>query len=921
MKFLIAFTLFSQFYFGKNKVQYKDFNFIVYETQNFDIHVEEGSEKLGVFAGEVLEAGLERLTEDFGFGIEKEIPVIIYNSPTNFSQTNIILEIIEESIGGFSELFKYRIVVPFTGSYKELRDVLLHELVHIFQFQLFFPLSISNLFNLIPGFTPPLWLLEGLAEYVSKHGGEETQLFMRDLVIEGNIIPLSDLRPEHGFILYKEGESFFLFLEENYGRKKVFEFINTVKLKRGLDEASKAVFGTSFRDLENKWIDALKVKYWPLIPLKDNFSREAIQLTDHTKTRSFLNKSVAISPSGTKILFISDREDYTEVYVASAFDGKILKKIVRAGRSASFEHLPTLERTLAWGPSEKSIAVMAVSRGNPVLYIFDYESGKITQKIVLELDGAFSPCFSSDGNKVAFVGLKDGYSDIYICDLRSKTLERLTYDIYEDKTPVFAEKQIIFVSDRPRKEETWNPGNYGVFSLKETGVIEPIITGLYFINTPQVIKNDLFFVGPERQLYRFDLSDSSLYKITDFLQWLEEISISQDGKIAFTFFSKLGWNIGTFKKRTGELVGKRVNFELVKREGIELPESSAEQFTPYKIKFSPDYIYGTAGYSTLYGFLGEFNIGISDIMGNHRFYIASLLTGDIAYSSGVFEYWYLPKRVDLGLRIFQIVEWYRLLLDKNYFPEIVRERDRGIGLLNAIPLSKFLRFEIGAGGMERENTYYYRRIDGYYYEGFKISNLLLLGNIALVFDNSLWRYYSPIRGSRIRLDTYSSFISDLDFRTIFGDVRHYIHLTPRSSFAIRLFGGKSMGRDPEYFFLGGMGTVRGFNYYEFYGNNIGFANLELRVPFIDYLKLAFPLPLAIKGIRGVVFADAGAVWSDTLHIWDDKNEKFGDIKVGVGSGLRIAVSDFLFKLDFAKPIFSLTEDEGWKIHFGIGADF
>ena len=143
---LIGIILFSQ-YFGQNKIQYKDFDFSVVRTQHFNIYFDKGGEELAAFAEEVLEDGYVLLSEDLGIEIDFTIPVILYNSPNDFAQTNITMSLIEEGVGGFTEILKNRMVIPYTGDYEEFRHVLVHELTHVFQFAVFFPSRMEAIFS------------------------------------------------------------------------------------------------------------------------------------------------------------------------------------------------------------------------------------------------------------------------------------------------------------------------------------------------------------------------------------------------------------------------------------------------------------------------------------------------------------------------------------------------------------------------------------------------------------------------------------------------------------------------------------------------------------------------------------------------------------------------------------------------------
>ena len=66
------------------------------------------------------------------------------------------------------------------------------------------------------------------------------------------------------------------------------------------------------------------------------------------------------------------------------------------------------------------------------------------------MDGVFSAVWSPLGDKLAFVGYEKGASDIYIYDIDKKEHYNLTSDIYSDSEPSWSPdgNSIAFVSDR-----------------------------------------------------------------------------------------------------------------------------------------------------------------------------------------------------------------------------------------------------------------------------------------------------------------------------------------------------------------------------------------------------------------------------------------------------------------------------------------
>jgi outer membrane protein assembly factor BamA len=253
----------------------------------------------------------------------------------------------------------------------------------------------------------------------------------------------------------------------------------------------------------------------------------------------------------------------------------------------------------------------------------------------------------------------------------------------------------------------------------------------------------------------------------------------------------------------------------------------------------------------------------------------------------------------------------------------------------AYPFNRFVRVEAGPTGYYSEverDTWLDPPWDPGWYVDRTWHEVVFFGEGALVFDNTYWDAHGPARGTRARIGADASFLSARKFQDVFLDVRNYQRLGRRFVFASRVLGVRSFGPDADRYFIGGVRfleyapgqiVVRGYQPAEFYadyGPAAATASFELRYPFIDRLKLAFPLPIELGGVRGLAFLDAGLVQHPGMRIWDAQHTRFDDLKVGAGAGVRIQVSYFLLKLDFARP-FSTTSDNSWKFILGLGTDF
>ncbi len=443
---LVAFTQITSAQFGQNKVQYKDFTWYYIQTKHFDVYFNQDGGKLAEFTALASESALASIHEKLNYQINNRISIILYNSQNDFQETNVTDEYLSEGIGGFTELFKNRVVLPFTGDYYMFRHVIHHELVHAVMNDMFYGGSIQNVISNNITVQLPLWFSEGLAEYLSLGWDTNTDMFLRDAATSEY---LPDINGLNGYFAYRGGQSVFFYIAEKYGEEKVGELVNKIKSKGNLEEGLEASIGLKLEELNERWRKYLKKKFYPDISEyvdPDEFSK---RLTDHRKDGGFYNTSPAISPNGDKVAFISNRDYFFDVYIMSAQDGKIIKRLVKGNRTADFEELNILTPGLTWSPKGDKIALSAKSNGYDVIYIIDVEEEDI-ETLPLKFAGIGTVHWSPDGSRLTFAGHSPTMSDIYVYEFESKKLINVTDDIYSDADPAWTPdgKKIVFASDR-----------------------------------------------------------------------------------------------------------------------------------------------------------------------------------------------------------------------------------------------------------------------------------------------------------------------------------------------------------------------------------------------------------------------------------------------------------------------------------------
>lgn len=552
--------------YGKNKVQYKGLEWSYIQSPHFDIYFYEGGEAIAYYAAEIAEKSYNQISYQLNWQLSKRISILVYNSHNDFQQTNVTLDYLQEGIGGFTELFKNRVVLPFEGSYEQFRHVLHHEMTHAIVNDLIFGGNVQSIVSGKMRVNIPLWLSEGYAEYSSLDWDSRADMIIRDAAINGDLPPVQYLSY---YMAYKGGQSVVRYIGETFGVERIGEIFHQTRHFKDVPKAIEHTLKLDLEALTEKWHFAVRKDYWPDIEGRNNLEDVGYQLTDHVKTRNYFNVSPAVSPNGGKVAFLSDRSGYADIYIMSADNGRGLEKIVSGQRTSELEELKWLSPGLSWAPDNRHLVFAAKSGDADALVFYDTEK-KIKRTKKLGLDGIFTAAWSPDGKYVAFSGLKDGASDLFLYSIKTKELTQLTHDLFSDTRPAWSPdgKTLAFVSDRGNHLLTGNIGRDSdaerkilrdhdfrttdIYTLDvDSGQIERITStpgsedSPSFANTASILAYTSDRTGIWN-IYFHDLESGKESPVTDIMTGIFQISWSKDdSRLVYAGYEKGGWDIYT----------------------------------------------------------------------------------------------------------------------------------------------------------------------------------------------------------------------------------------------------------------------------------------------------------------------------------------------------------------------------------------
>ncbi len=889
---LLSMTAFGQYYFGKNKIQYRDYDWQRLRTEHFDIYFFGDEEELARITAYEVENYWKDHIASFRFVPRSRIPVIVYPTPNLFQETNTISWILPEGVGGFTEYYKGRVVLPFNGDYNDFRHTLKHELVHAFILHKnTFVHDAHELFFL--NFLP-LWFEEGLAEHFSERSSPEMEMVIRSGALEGSLVPLENIYSISGsFLMYKEAQSFLEWLSEEYSSARIPALINDLHDFKYFEDLFEAHFGMSIQKAGQRWMDAVQKRYWPMITegqLPHLAGRPVTGKGDgmNLAAQSYCPKGDTIP----EILLQSTRMDYPAIY---RLRGNDFEAVLRGGFTDKIEDMHLFDNSFSISKNGV-LAMSAKSQGGDVLTFVDIESGEILHRKKFEsIPGINSPQIDSAGFRVLFSGTDlKGFADIYLYFVEEDSLVRLTRDTYGDFNPVFCRDWVIFDSDRNKI------GTKSICRIGQKGGTIEFLDGIDGSQVSITEDGSVLFSSNRtnsiNNIWEFFPDSMIAYRRTNILTGLFEPAAWRGDSILATVFTKNSYQIVVLPKdslyETASLEWKEWH-EIWKPR--QLSTELARSGIGHDTKFSFDVAQGSISTSTSMESGGGIEGLFSDMLGDKQVYF-------MVYDEG-------QTLSDL-LKNLNIVAVYYDASDRpiwgggayHYYNEGFNIYDWGFseesaGILGSLsyPLNRFMRFDVTAY-LEYLKKNFYTDVEpdreGAY------STLKL----SLIKDNSHWGATGPIEGFRGNATIGGSLrLKDLESSSSLAsaDLRYYLRLTKRSCLAARLVGRTSGGAEPQRFWMGGTWDFRGYPFYSFYGRNMVLSSTELRFPLLDQFRLRFPfLDINLRGINSAIFADFGQAWEDE---W---KEPFGS----TGLGLRMNLGN----------ITCLRFDVAWRTNFHDG---
>ncbi len=210
-------------YFGKNQVRYDRFDWHIYKTDHFEIFyypaLEQHLERVAAYA----ESAYQHVSAELKHDLAEKVPLIVFKTESEFQENHIGPDM-PEGVLAFAEPERNRMVLPIDQPSDQLYQLITHELTHIFEFDII-PRGLGLVSSL------PLWMDEGLSDYMAGAWNPLDLMMVRDVAISDNVPRMSELesQPMSGRTPYALGHATWEFIEARWGKEGLRQFLFSLR--------------------------------------------------------------------------------------------------------------------------------------------------------------------------------------------------------------------------------------------------------------------------------------------------------------------------------------------------------------------------------------------------------------------------------------------------------------------------------------------------------------------------------------------------------------------------------------------------------------------------------------------------------------------------------------------------------------------
>lgn len=237
--------------FGKNRIQYKRFEWITIRSNNFEFNYYRSGDKIAQNAAKIAEGEYDRITELLGYTPFTTMKIFLYNSPKDLEQSNIGLTAPTDLDGSVLNLAKSRVQIAYTGKEEQFKQELVQQIARLFVYDMLYGGSLKEVLQSSLLLTVPEWYMAGISAYISSDNDNPLILDrMRTVILKNKERKIETIQGKDAEII---GQSIWNYIAVRYGKDNISNILNLTRIIRTEESSITSTLGISYSRFLKEW--------------------------------------------------------------------------------------------------------------------------------------------------------------------------------------------------------------------------------------------------------------------------------------------------------------------------------------------------------------------------------------------------------------------------------------------------------------------------------------------------------------------------------------------------------------------------------------------------------------------------------------------------------------------------------------------
>jgi len=512
--------------FGRNRIQYEQFEWRYLSSENFDIYFYRGGNEIAKEVAEYLEDEFDRITDLIGYPPYSKTKIFLYNSTSDLQQSNVGIHDYGISIGGETQFIKPYIEVAHPGTLSELKTELIDKVSSLMVNEMMFGGSLKDMFQSSVLLNLPEWFISGAAQYVAYGWNTEMDDFIRDYINTKKPDKLSKLEGREAALA---GQSLWNYIAEQYGRSNVSNILNYTRIIRNEEKSIGITLGVPFKQVIYNWQTYYQdLDYRVNKDYKKAPDDRKIVRGNNRKDKVYTH--VKLNNQGTKTAYTENDHGKFKVIIkdlATQKENVALRGGYRVINQEVDYSLPLVD----WADSA-TLGMIYFKQGKLWFELYDLNTNSRLTRQLRKFDNVQSMDFSDNGRLLIVSAMVDGQNDLYLLSTRRDRTKRLFYDVFDDTDVRFMPQSNTIVFSSNRTSDTLNlkgktiedvTQNYNIFaySLDTTKNVLQRITNTISKDTHPIAydRNTIYYLSDQKgiiNIFSFDRESGIYRQVTNY---------------------------------------------------------------------------------------------------------------------------------------------------------------------------------------------------------------------------------------------------------------------------------------------------------------------------------------------------------------------------------------------------------------------